>query len=112
MKHDDDFSSEIVNKLVKAARQKEAGAQFLLSAALEMGVGVDVDLIESRAWLEVAVSQNPPYGKRLIEQASVLLDGEDVVKAMGRASELRKKYTNLYDNPATVIIGDAVGVEE
>ena len=103
-KQDLDYSEKIAEKLLRAAKEKDVGAQFLLYAALEDGIGIDADLVESRAWLDVAVSQNPPKGKQLVERAWMLLNDEQTVEANGRADVLRKNYTDLFKQPAQVLI--------
>jgi len=103
-KQKEDYIPVIGEKLLKAAKLKNTEAQFLLHAVYELGIGVNVDLIESRAWLEVAVSQDPPFGSHLIEYSSKFLDAEQTSKALGRAQYFRKQYTNLYEQPAKVIL--------
>ncbi len=99
-----DFSTEIHVRLLKAAKQGHIPSQFALSQVYSRGVGVKPNKIKAYAWAATAVAQDPPFGSDRRDIHAMYMNTSELFEAESLADRYMKKYTNIFERPSVTVM--------
>jgi len=98
------FSQQIQQYLLLAAKKGYLPAQFALSEVYSKGIGVDKDSVQAYAWVATAVAQNPPFGSARRDEKAAVLDNVKLNQAEAIAEEYMKRYTDIFERASVTVM--------